>query len=53
MTRPLTLPTLGKPYVRQPMPGHRMFQTLTRRERPKIDRADEPMLPLEVRRGRI
>lgn len=51
MTRPLTLPTLGKTYVRQPMPGHRMFVTLARRERPKLPPVDEPMLPLEVRRG--
>lgn len=29
--RPLTIPTMGKPYVRAFMPGHRQMVTLSRR----------------------
>lgn len=30
-SRRLTIPTMGKPYVRQHMPGHRQMVTLSRR----------------------
>lgn len=45
--RPLTIPTMGTPYVRPFMRGHRQFQTLTRVASPNAQST-----PAEAGRGK-
>ncbi|SCY69763.1 hypothetical protein SAMN05660666_02532 [Novosphingobium aromaticivorans] len=46
--RPYTVPTMGKPYVRQHMPGHRQMVTLSRRA---ASMRDSNTPAIEVGRG--
>lgn len=47
--RPLTVPTMGKPFVRSHMHGHRQFQVLSRRLAAPADGIGSPTI--EAGRG--